>query len=216
MRYIVIGCGRMGAGLARVLNLKGHEVAIVDSDPAAFEALGPWFRGKKVTGVGFDRDVLIEAGIERCDGLAAVTTSDEANVVIGRIATQVFRVPRVAARLYDPRKAEIYQRLGLQTVAPIPWGVHRLAELLSFSPFESVLSLGGGGVEIVEVEIPPQLAGHAVRELTASTEIRVVAITRAARTFLPTLSAVFQEGDIAHIAVAEGSADRLQQLLGLS
>jgi trk system potassium uptake protein TrkA len=215
VKYIVIGCGRVGSGLAHVLNLKGHEVSIVDRDPVAFEQLGPWFKGKKVTGVGFDRDVLIEAGIERADGLAAVTTSDEANVVIARAASQIFRVPRVGARLYDQRKAEIYQRLGLQTVAPIPWGIHRLAELLSYSPFEPVLSLGGGGVEIVEVEIPPRIAGRTVRDLTILGEIHVVAISRPTETFLPTLGAILREGDLAHIAVAEGSADRLNQLLGV-
>ncbi|MHB1319430.1 MAG: potassium channel family protein [Anaerolineae bacterium] len=215
MKYIVIGCGRVGSGLAHLLNLKGHDVAAVDRDPLAFERLGPGFRGKKVVGIGFDRDVLLEAGIERADGLAAVTASDEANVVVARAASQIFRVPRVSARLYDPRKAEIYQRLGVQTVAPIPWGIHRLAELLSYSPFDPVLSLGGGGVEIVEVPVPPRLAGRVVRDLTVLGEIQVVAISRTTTTFIPTLGAIFRAGDIAHVAVAEGSADRLNQLLGV-
>jgi trk system potassium uptake protein TrkA len=216
MKFVVIGCGRVGAGLAQVLNLQGHEVSAVDKDATAFERLGPWFRGQTVTGVGFDRDVLIQAGIQHADGLAAVTASDEANVVIGRIASQMFHVPRVAARLYDPRKAEIYQRLGLQTIAPTTWGIHRLAELLSYTQMDRVLSLGGGGVEIVEVEVPPLVVGRAVRDLTILGEVHVVAISRGARTFLPTLGTVFQVGDLIHVAVAEGSATRLTAFLGLA
>jgi len=216
MRFIVIGCGRVGAGLARVLNLQRHEVSAVDKDPTAFESLGPWFKGQTVTGVGFDRDVLMQAGIQRADGLAAVTASDEANVVIARIASQVFHVPRVAARSYDPRKAEIYQRLGLQTIAPVTWGIHRMAELLSYTQLDTVLSLGGGGVEVVEVEVPPLVVGRTVRDLTVLGEVHVVAISRGAKTFLPTLGTIFQVGDLIHVAVAEGSADRLTAFLGLA
>src|SRR4030042_1184683 len=108
MRIIIIGCGRMGSGLAQTLSLRGHAVTVVDRDPQAFERLGPAFKGKTLTGIGFDRDVLLRAGIERADGLAAVTFSDEANVVAARLASNIFHVPRVVARLYDPRKAEIY------------------------------------------------------------------------------------------------------------
>ena len=121
-RIITIGCRRTGSGLARILTAKGHAVTMVDIDPEAFERLGPRFAGRIVLGVGFDRDVLIQAGIERADGLAAMTSSDEANVVAARIAREVFKVPRVVARLYDPRKADIYKRLGLQTIQPVTSG----------------------------------------------------------------------------------------------
>lgn len=216
MKFVVIGCGRVGAGLARVLILQGHVVAVVDRDPSAFDRLGPWFRGQTVTGVGFDRDVLVQAGIEHADGVAAVTASDEANVVIARVASQVFHVPKVAARLYDPRKAEIYQRLGLQTVAPTTWGIHRMAELLSYTQLDTFASVGGGGVEIVNADVPPQLEGRTVKDLVVAGEIHVVAISRGARAFIPTLGTVFQEGDLLHLAVAEGSAGRLMALLGLA
>jgi len=216
MKIIIIGCGRMGAGLARTLSLQGHEVTVVDSDPAAFERLGPAFKGQTVVGVGFDREVLLRAGIQRADGLAAVTVSDEANVVAARLASQVFRVPRVVARLYDPRKAEIYRRLGLQTIAPITWGIHQIADLLCYSPLETVLSLGSGNVDLVEVEIPPLLIGRTVNELTIPGEVHVVAISRGDKTFLPTLGTVFQQGDRLHLAVLVASADRLKALLGLA
>jgi len=215
MRIIIIGCGRMGAGLAQNLNLRGHTVTVVDNDPAAFERLGPAFKGQTVVGVGFDRDVLVRAGIERTDGLAAVTASDEANVVAARLASQVFRVPRVVARLYDARKAEIYRRLGLQTIAPITWGIHQIADLLCYSPLDTVFSLGSGEVDLVRVEIPPLLEGRMVNELTVPGEIQVVAISRSGTTFLPTLGTVFQKGDLIHLAVLTASADRLRALLEL-
>ena len=215
MRFIIIGCGRVGAGLAQTLSLQGHNVIVVDNDPAAFERLGPAFKGQTVVGVGFDRDVLLQAGIERADGLAAVTDSDEANVVAARLASQVFRVPRVVARLYDTRQAEIYRRLGLQTIAPVTWGIHQIADLLCYSPLDTVLSLGSGEVDVVKTEIPPLLAGRTVNELTVPGEIQVVAISRGSTTFLPTLGTVFQNGDLVHLVVLAASADRLRALLGL-
>lgn len=112
MKIIIIGCGRVGARLAQTLSLKGCSVTVVDKDPTAFDRLGKSYQGRTVQGVGFDRDVLIEAGIEKADGLAAVMVSDEANAVAARIAKRMFRVPRVVARIYEPRKAEIYRRLA--------------------------------------------------------------------------------------------------------
>jgi len=215
MKMIIIGCGRIGSDLAQNLSRQGHTITVVDHDPAAFERLGPAFKGRTVAGVEFDRDVLLQAGIERADGLAAVTASDEINIVAARLASQVFRVPRVIARLYDPRKAEIYRRLGLQTISPVAWSTHRIAELLCYSQLETVISLGGGGVDIVETEVPPLLVGHTVKELTVAGEIVVVAITRGDNTFLPTLGAVFQEGDRVNLVVEAASADRLRTMLAL-
>ena len=216
MRIIVIGCGRMGAALAQTLGARGHIVTVVDKEPSAFERLGPKFKGQTIAGVGFDRDVLSRAGIERADGLAALATSDETNVVIARIATQIFHVPHVVVRLYDPRKAEVYRRLGLQTINPITWGTNRIAELLCHSQLDTVLSLGDGEVDIVEVEIPLPLVGRTVSDLTVSGEIRVVSITRCGSTFLPTLGAQFQKGDLIHIALLGSSADTLKKLLLLA
>ncbi len=214
MRIIIIGCGRTGADLAQTLGLRGHEVTVVDHDRAAFERLAPAFAGQKITGVGFDRTVLLQAGIERADGLAAVTGSDETNAVVGRIAREVFRVPRVVARLYDPRKADVYGRLALQTIAPVTWGINRIAELLCYSWLEPVLSLGSGEVELVEVELPPALAGKTVGDLAVPGEIEVAVVTRGGRAFLPPAGAAFREGDLLHVLVLAASADRLKALLG--
>jgi trk system potassium uptake protein TrkA len=216
MKIIVIGCGRVGAGLARTLNLRGHNISVVDIDPTAFERLGPTFKGVTVTGVGIDRDVLLKAGIDRADGLAAVTGSDEINIVAARLASQFFRVPRVVARLYDPRKAEIYRRLGLQTIAPTTWGINRIAELLSFFPLTTTASLGNGEVDLVEAEVPPLLVGRTVKEVTIPGEVHVVAISRAGQTFLPLVTTVLQQGDWLHVALLATSADRLKTSLALT
>ena len=214
MKIIIIGCGRVGSGLALSLSHRGHTVTVIDKDPLALEGLSSAFQGRIMHGSAFDRDVLLTAEIELADGLAAVTGNDEVNFVSARLAKQIFHVPRVVARLYDPRKAEIYRRLGLQTINPITWGIHRLAELLSFSHLDSILSLGSGEVDIVETEAPLLLAGRTVNELTLAGEIQVAAITRGGKTFLPTLGTVLQEGDIVHLVVLASSADRLKKLLG--
>jgi trk system potassium uptake protein TrkA len=129
-------------------------VTVVDKDLLAFEKLDDRFVGQTIVGIGFDREVLLKAGIERADGVAAVTSSDEANVVTSRIARDIFHVPKVVARLYDVRQAEIYKRLGIQTIAPIGWGINRIADLLLYSPLENVFSLGSGEVELVVAEVP--------------------------------------------------------------
>jgi trk system potassium uptake protein TrkA len=214
MKIIVIGCGRVGVGLVKTLVGRGHSVNVVDKDPLAFENLGDKFKGRTIEGIGFDRDVLLKAEIERADGLAAVTASDEANVVAARIARDIFHVPRVVARLYDVRQAEIYKRLGIQTIAPTGWGINRIADLLLYSPLETVLSLGSGDVELVQVEAPQLLVGKTVRDLTVVGEIHLVSITRANKTFLPTLGTIFREEDLLHLAVLTTSSNRLKELLG--
>jgi trk system potassium uptake protein TrkA len=216
MKMMVVGCGRMGAELAQLLLQRGHTVTVIDSDSQAFARLKPHAKLKTVTGIAFDRDTLMKADIEHTDALAAVTSSDEANVVTARLASQIFFVPRVVARVYDPRKAEIYRRLGLQTISPLHWGIQRTAELLCYSELDAVLSLGAGEVEIIEAYAPHLLAGRTVREVTAPNEVQVTAITRGGRTFIPTLGTEFQEGDLLHLAVLTTATERLKNLLALA
>jgi trk system potassium uptake protein TrkA len=206
----------MGAGLAQTLAQRGHAVTVIDTDPTAFERLGPAFTGRTVVGVGFDRDVLLQADIERADGLAAVTNSDEANLVAARIARQVFHVPKVVARLYEPHKVQIYRRLGVQTISTTTWGIQRIAELLCYSQLDVVLSLGSGEVDIVEVAVPALLVGRIVHDVTIPGEVHVVGISRGSTTLLPTPGMVFQEGDLIYLAVLAASADRLTQSLALT
>ena len=214
MRIIIIGCGRVGARLALTLSLKGQQITVVDRDLNAFERLGKKFRGRTLVGVGFDRDVLIKSGIEKADGLAAVMESDEANVVAARIATQIFRVPRVVARIYEPRKAEIYHRLGIQTLSPVSIGVEFFVDLLSNSPLEQAARLGTGDAQLINVEIPYTLVGRQVREMNVTGEVSVVAITRDGKTFLPSPQTEFADGDIVHMAVYTTAMDKIKSMLG--
>lgn len=214
MKIIVAGCGRVGSGLARALSLRHHAVTVLDVDPDAFRRLGKHFPGSTVTGSAVDREALAAAGSERADGVAAATGSDEVNVACARLALHAFRVPRVVARLHDPLKEEEYRKHGIQTVTPIAWGIHRMADLLCYSHLDAVISLGSGEVDIVETEIPPLLVGRSVPELRVPGEIRVVAITRDGRTFLPSDGTVFCKGDRLHIALLGASSDRLRALLG--
>jgi len=214
MKYIIIGCGRMGAGLAQSLGARAHQVVVVDKDPRAFERLAPALRACAVTGVAFDRDVLLRAGVDRADGLATVTSSDETNVVTARIAREVFKVPRVVARVYDPRKAEIYQRLGLQTISTTAWGINRIADLLCYSELDTLASLGNGEVELTEVDVPALLVGRAVKDFVITGQVQVVTIRRGHKTFLATPQTVFVGGDRMQLAVAASAVGRLHALLG--
>ncbi len=213
MKMIIVGCGRVGTALARILSLRKHDITVIDKDPAAFEALGPAYKGQKIVGIGFDQDVLRQASIDRTDALAAVTASDETNLVIARLAKQVYRVPRVAVRVYEPRKAEIYRRFGFQTISPVVLGTLRLAELLTFSHLSPVANIGSGEVEILDVEVPAMLVGRTTQSLTINGEAHIVAITRMGKTFLPSPSTTFQEGDLVHMAVVAASSDRLRAML---
>jgi len=212
MKVIIVGCGRVGSILANNLSQRGHQVTVIDNDPLAFEGLGPAFKGNRVVGVGFDRDILIQAGIQNSDALAAVTVSDEANVVAARTAKQVFHVPRVAARVYDPHKAEIYRRLGIATISPVAIGADRLAELLTFTHLDTKTSLGSGEVEIVEVSIPPGLEGRMVSDVDVPGELLVVSLTRAGKTIIPNPNTSFLAGDLLHMAVVEDYRDRVAAL----
>lgn len=214
MKIIVAGCGRTGAGLARALEAGGHHVAVIDHEEGAFARLGATFKGDRVLGIAFDREVLRRAGIESAAALAAVTGDDEVNAVVARLASRIMHVPRVVARLYDPHKAQIYRRLGVQVVAPVDWGIRRAAELLTFSEVGALISLGSGQVDLVEVELPHLLAGRPIDELTVPGELLPVAISRSGRTFIPTAGTTLQAGDIVHLAVVAASRARLERLLG--
>jgi trk system potassium uptake protein TrkA len=215
MKVIIVGCGRAGAELALQLLQDGHDITVVDKDPKAFYRLGEGFKGETVTGIGFDRDVLIRAGVQRADALAAFTDGDNTNIITARVARNVFRVPKVVARLYDPRRAEIYQRLGLQTVSSTAWGVNRAIQLLIHPDLHVAATLGNGDVEVVELEVPSHWVSRTLNNANVPGEISVVALTRKDKTIIPTLGTVFQEGDRVAIAVLVSSRGRLEDLMAL-
>lgn len=215
MKVIIMGCGKVGTQVSRRMAAEGNEVTVIDPDPAALARLGTDFKGRRLTGIGFDRAVLLEAGIEQAEAFAATSTSDTVNIVAARIARMIYRVPRVVCRLYDPRRAEIYKRLGLVTISVTTWGAQRIYELLSHAELDTLLSFGQGQVALVEAEIPPALAGRAVSHLTVPGEVSVVAITRQGEAFLPLLGSEFRQGDLVELAVHASAMERLEQLLGL-
>ncbi len=143
MKVIIMGCGRVGEQVSHLLDEEGYEVVVIDKEAQPLARLGGGFRGRKIRGIGFDRDVLLEAGIETADAFAATSSSDNANIISARIARNIFAVPRVVARLYDPRRAEIYRRLGLVTISSTAWGAERLRELLTHAELDPVHAFGG-------------------------------------------------------------------------
>ena len=221
MRYVVVGCGRAGSRLAQVLSTQGHEVSVVDEDAQAFarvEASAGTMAGsnkvRTVRGFGFDRKTLMEAGIEQADGLAAVTGVDEVNVVVARLARRIFHVPRVVARVYDPRKAEVYRRLNITTISPLAWGVDRMAEALVHAELAPVLSIGSGEVNVVVLEVPLLLEGRTVQAINLPHEIQVTALRRNGHALLPNPDMVVHAGDLLYVAVQARAAGRLEELVG--
>jgi trk system potassium uptake protein TrkA len=216
MNIIIMGCGRVGEQLSLLLLSEGHQVTIIDMNPQALDRLGQGFKGRKVVGVGFDQDILIQAGIEVVDAFAATSSSDNANIIAARIARNYFRVPHVVARLYDPRRAEIYQRLGLLTISSTTWGAERIRELLTHSDFDPILTLGSGEVSLLTFETPYHLVGKMVKHLTVAGEIQVIAITRKGHAFIPLAGTDLQGGDLLHLSVAfgHGSHSEFSRLWG--
>jgi len=216
MNVIVMGCGRVGIQLCQLLVNESHQVTVIDMNPAALAHLGPGFKGQTVVGVGFDHEVLLKAGIETADAFAATSSSDNANIIAARIARNYFHVPRVVARLYDPRRAEIYQRLGLLTISSTTWGAERIRELLTHSELDPVMTFGCGEVALLSIETPYHLVGKLVKHLTVVGEIQVAAITRQGHAILPLGGTEFRSGDILHLMVLASAMDRLKEFLGLA
>ena len=215
MKIIIMGCGRVGEQAARLMVGEGHQVTVIDQDANALDRLGPDFKGNKVQGVGFDRLVLESAGIEQADAFAATSSSDNANIIAARIARNVFHVPHVIARLYDPRRAEIYRRLGLVTISSTTWGAERICELIMHAELDPVFTFGSGEVSLVAVEVPPQLVGRLVRDLAVPGEIMVVNITRQGKALIPLSGTDFREDDLLHLAVTAEAMKRVKSLLGM-
>jgi trk system potassium uptake protein len=215
MKIIVMGCGRVGLQVSQMLAGEGHEVTVIDHDANAIARLSPDFKGRVVRGIGFDRNVLLDANVETAEAFVAASSSDNANIIAARIARNIFHVPRVVARLYDPLRAEIYQRLGLITISTTTWGAERICEVVTHTDLDVAYTFGRGEVSMVVIEAPPQLAGRTVQHLSVPGEIVVVSITRDGQALLPLLGSEFKEGDRIYLAVIPSAMDRLEQMVGL-
>jgi trk system potassium uptake protein TrkA len=215
MKVIVMGCGRIGSQVSRLLSEQGHEVTVIDHDSNADGRLGPNFKGTIIKGLGFDRNILLQAGIQNVDAFVAASQSDNANIVAARTARNIFHVPRVVARLYDPRRAEIYQRLGLTTISSTNWGAERIFQVLTHVNIDVWNTFGSGEIALVHVELPSQLSGRNVMQLNVPGETMVVSITRDDHAFIPAPGTEFREGDLVHLVVLSSAMNRLEALLGM-
>ena len=209
MHIVIMGCGRVGSTLAHILEEQGHSVAIIDQDREAFRKLRTGFMGKKVTGVGFDQDVLMEAGIEEAGAFAAVSSGDNSNVIAARVVRESVGVERCAARIYDPRRAEVYQRLGIPTVATVRWTADQMLRRLLPDGTEPLWRDPTGAVVLAEVAYGHDWVGEKVQALEEAARARVAFISRLGEAMLPAPGTVLQEGDVLHVMAAESDLGRI-------
>ena len=209
MHIVIMGCGRVGSTLAHILEDRGSSIAIIDRDPEAFRRLRSAFKGEKVTGVGFDRTVLIQAGIEHADAFAAVSSGDNSNIIAARVVRETFGVVRVAARIYDPRRAEVYERLGIPTVATVRWTADQMLRKLLPEGTEPLWRDPTGKIVLAEVAFSPAWIGEQVKAVEASTMTRIAFVDRLGQAFVPDGGTVLQEGDVIHVVAKENDLDRI-------
>ncbi|MGW0769623.1 NAD-binding protein [Streptomyces sp. NPDC002676] len=210
MHIVIMGCGRVGSTLAQTLEQQGHTVAVIDQDPTAFRRLGPGFGGRRVTGVGYDQDTLREAGIEEAGAFAAVSSGDNSNIISARVAREMFGVENVAARIYDPRRAEVYQRLGIPTVATVRWTADQMLRRLLPAGAEPLWRDPTGGVQLAEVHASAKWVGHKISKLQEETGVRVAFLTRLGEAILPTSQTVLQEGDLVHVMMRSDDVEKVE------
>ena len=204
----------MGSLLADRLDEAGHSVAIVDQDPHAFRRLSGRFSGETVKGIGFDRETLEKAGIERAHAFAAVSSGDNTNILAARVARETYGVEHVVARIYDPRRAEVYQRLGIPTVATVSWTAGQIMRRLLPQGSQEQFRDASGAVLLAEMSAHPSWYGHAIADIERATCARVGFISRLGAGMIPPADAVLQDGDLVHLLVASADAARVESLLG--
>lgn len=208
-----MGCGRVGSGLAKELELAGHTVAVIDQNREAFRRLGPDFKGRTVAGVGFDRDILLEAGIENAAAFAAVSNGDNSNILAARVARESYNVPNVVARIYDPERAEIYQRLGIPTVATVLWATDQMMRRLSPEGSQSEWRDASGTVQLCEVFLHNDWYGRPAFLIEEATGARVAFITRLGEGLIPNSHTVLQQGDLVHVTLMEADRATIDEIL---
>ena len=208
-----MGCGRVGSTLALSLESQGHDVAVIDQNSTAFRRLGSTFEGKRVTGVGFDRDTLTEAGVEDAYAFAAVSNGDNSNILAARVARETFGVEHVVARIYDPGRAEVYQRLGIPTVATVRWTADQMLRRLLPQGSVPEHTDPSGQVLIADVPVNPGWVGRRITELESVTGSRVAYLTRLGEGLLPAADTVYQDGDIVHLVMTTSSLTAVEQML---
>jgi trk system potassium uptake protein len=211
VHIVIMGCGRVGSTLAHILEDKGHSVAIIDQNPEAFRRLRGGFRGRRITGFGFDRDVLVEAGIEHASAFVAVSSGDNSNIISARVARETFGVENVVARIYDPRRAEVYQRLGIPTVATVRWTADQMLRRMLPEGPAPVWHDPTGDVVLAEVQLDPKWIGAKVSALEDTAQTRVGFLSRMGEALVPGPDTVIQEGDVVHVMALATDMERINE-----
>jgi len=211
MKVVIIGCGRMGAELARRLFQRGHEVSVIDSEDLAFAYLPADFEGRINEGEAINRDVLHRAGIEQADAVAAVTDSDVLNAVVGHLARSYYKISNVVVRNTNPRYRPILEGYGLQVISALSWGAQRIEEMIYHSDVRAVFSAGNGEVEVYEIAVPEKWHGRTVAELTHGIDCIPVSVTRAGRAMLPSPNQVLETGDVIHVSATLDGIEALRR-----
>lgn len=213
MHVVVMGCGRVGATLAQKLQAAGHEVSIIDRDPSAFRRLPEGFAGTTVKGVGFDQEVLRRSGIEGADAFAAVSSGDNSNIIAARVARETFHVPKVVARIYDAKRAAVYERLGIPTVATVPWTTDRFMSALGEANADDVAwTEPSGEVAIVRLTIHESWVGTSVNLFQENTGSRVSFINRLGQPVLPGPKSVLQQDDQVFVAALVDNLEKVRSV----
>jgi trk system potassium uptake protein TrkA len=213
VHFVIMGCGRTGSTLAQMVEARGHTVAVVDQNPDAFRRLGSGFEGRRVVGVGFDRDTLLEAGIHDADAFAAVSSGDNSNILAARVARETFGVSKVVARIYDPGRAEVYQRLGIPTVATVRWTADQMVRRLLPVGATPEFRDASGSLVLAEVQVQLGWVGRRMAALEEAARGRVAFLTRLGEGLVPGPDTVYQEGDLVHLVVHEAELADAQAAL---
>ncbi|NLT29885.1 MAG: TrkA family potassium uptake protein [Propionibacterium sp.] len=214
VHIVIMGCGRVGSGLALALDKRGHSVAVIDRDPHAFRRLGPHFRGRSIKGVGYDRQVLAKASIVEADGFAAVSSGDNSNILAARVVRESYGVHNVVARIYDPGRAEVFERLGIPTVATVRWTTDQMLRRLLPEGSEPVWRDPTGAVRLIEVRVHPHWVGRRISEMQAAAATPIPMLQRQGQGMITNERTVFQDGDLAYAAVETGRTPDVEVILG--
>jgi len=206
VHVVIMGCGRVGSTLARSLEERNHTVSVIDSEPDSFRRLGPEFNGDKVTGFGFDQAVLEKAGIRRAEAFAAVSSGDNSNIIAARVARETFGIDQVVARIYDPGRAEVYQRLGITTVATVKWTADQILRRLLPAGAEPDFRDPSGTIRVDHMAVPDVWIGQRTIHFQEQTKSRIAWIDRLGEGMLPTRDTIIQEGDLVHLVIREENA----------
>ena len=213
MNVIVVGCGRVGSELAYNLYKRGQKVVVLDRDPDAFKNLPADFRGRTLAGEVLSRELLLRAGIETADALAAVTPDDSVNAVIAHAAKVVWKIKNIVVRDYEPTKRELHEAFGYQLVSPSVWGAQRVEEMLGGGQLRTVFSAGNGEIEVYEFTVPAAWHGKHLTEVLYNGHCQPVAVSRAGRAMLPSTSLPLETGDVIHISATQEGIESLRKRL---